>query len=118
MFVDLSAACGIAWHHGLTFKLLRTISSTEMVRAVMVMIFQRRFHDYILKSKSRCRTLLNREWCSHKALQFRVIGPALFNLYTYDIPTSVPREYIHVDDIAMVASGKCSCGENSFKRSR
>ena len=31
-----------------------------------------------------------------------VIVPATFNLYTYDIPTTVSRKYIYADDIAMM----------------
>ena len=49
--VDLSAAYDIVWHRGLTLRLLKTIPSKEMVRAIMGMISQRRFHVHIGKSK-------------------------------------------------------------------
>ena len=68
------------------------------------MISQCRFHVHIGKSKSRCWTLRN------GIPQGSVIAPALFNLYTYDIPTTVSRKYIYAGDIAMMA--------NSFRRSR
>ena len=72
-----------------------------MVRGIMGMISQRRIHFHIRKSESRCRTLLS------GVPQGSVIAPALFNLYTYDIPIAVSKEYIYADDIAMMASDKC-----------
>jgi len=44
------------------------------------MISQRHFHVHIGNKKSRCRTLIN------GVLQGYVLAPALFNLYTYDLP--------------------------------
>ena len=101
VFVDLSAVYNTIWHCGLTLKLLRTITSKEMVRAIMGMISQWCFHVHIGKSKSRCQTLLN------GFPQSSVIAPALFNLYTYHIPTTASRKYIYADDIVMMASAKC-----------
>ena len=98
VLLDLSAAYDTVWLRGLTLELLKTIPSKEMVRAIMCMISQRHFHVHIGKSKSHCRTLFNR------VPQGSVIAPALFILYTYDIPTTLSREYIYADDFAMMAS--------------
>ena len=101
VFVDFWAAYDTVWLCGLTLKLLKTIPSKEMVRAIMDMISLLRFHVHIGKSKSRCWTLLN------GAPQGSVIATTLYNLYTYDIPTTVSRKYIHAYYIAMIASDKC-----------
>ena len=72
-----------------------------MLRTIMGMISQRRFHIHIGKSKLRCRTLLS------GVPQGSVIAPALFNQCTYDIPTTVSRKYIYADGIAIMTSDKC-----------
>ena len=95
MFVDLSAAYDTVWLRGLTLKLLRILPSKEMVRVIMSMISQRRFHVHIGGKKSRCRTLLN------GVPQGCVIAPLLFNLYTHDIPPTTSKKYIYADDIAL-----------------
>ena len=41
---DLSAAYDTVWHRGLTLKLLETILSKQMVRAIMNMIHNRHFY--------------------------------------------------------------------------
>ena len=101
VFVDISAAYDTAWHRGLTLKLLRTIPNKEMVRTIMGMISQRCFHVHIGKSKLRCWNILS------GAPQGSVIAPALFNLFTYDIPATVSRKYIYADDTALMASDTC-----------
>ena len=100
VLVDLSAAYDIVWHRGLTLKLLRTIPSKEMVQVIMSMISQRRFHVHMREEKSRCRTLTN------GVPQGSVIAPALFNLYTYDIPHMISNKYVYADDIALLHSDK------------
>ena len=95
VFLDLSAAYDTVWHRGLTLKLLRTLPSKEMVRVIMSMISQQRFHVHIGGKKSRCRTLLN------SVPQDSVIAPLLFNLYTHVIPPTTSKKYIYADDIAL-----------------
>ena len=99
--VTFSAAYDTLYHRGLTLKLLKTIPSKEMIRGIMGMILHRHFHVHIEKSKSCCQTLL------HGVSLGSVIAPALFNLYTYDMLTTVLRKYIYADDIAVMASDKC-----------
>ena len=101
VFVNLSVAYNIVWHRGLTLKLLKTIPSKEMVRAIMGMISQCRFHVHIGKSESHCPTLLN------GVPQGSVIVSTLISMYTYDIPTTVPRNYIYAGGISTMARGKC-----------
>ena len=95
MLVDLFAAYDTVWHHGLTHKLLRALPSKEMVRVIIPMTSQRRFHVHIGGKKSRCRTLLN------GVTQGSVIAPLLFNLYTHAIPPTTSKKYIYADDIAL-----------------
>ena len=95
MFADVSAAYGTIWHSGFTLKLLRTLPSKEMVRVIMSMIWQRRFHVHIGGKKSRCRTQLN------SVPQGSIIAPPLFDLNTHDIPPATSKKHIHADDIAL-----------------
>ena len=101
VLVDLLAAYDTVWNCGLTLKLLKTVLSKEMARTIIGIISQHRFHVHIGKSKSLCRTLLN------GVPQGSVIASALFNLYTYDTPTTESRKYIYEYDIPMMASDKC-----------
>ena len=95
MFVVLSAVYDTVWHRGLTLKLLKTLPSEEMVRVIMSLISQRRFHVHIGGKKSRCRTLLN------GVPQGSVIAPLLFNLYTHDIAPTTSQKYIYADNTAL-----------------
>ena len=80
VFLDLSATCDTIWHRDLALKLLKTILSKEMVRAIKGIKSQPRFHVHIGKSKSRCRTLLN------GVLQGSVDAPTLSNLFLIMFP--------------------------------
>ena len=71
-----------------------------MVRVIMSMLSQRRFHVHIGGKKSRCRTLIN------GVPQGSVIAPLLFNLYTHDMPTTISKKYIYADDLALKSSHK------------
>ena len=82
-------------NRGLTLKLLRTIPSKDMVKMLLVLITKRRFTVHIGADNSRCRTLKN------GIPQGSVLAPALFNLYTYDLPPTTSKKYVYADDIAM-----------------
>ena len=98
VLVDLSAACDTVWHRRLTLKLLRTIPSKEMVTFILSFISQYRFHVHIGNKKSQCRILKN------GILQGSVLAPALFNLYTYDLPATQSKKYVYADNIALLHS--------------
>ena len=100
VLVYLSAAYDTVWHRGLTLKLLKTLPSKGMIRVIMSMISQRRFHVHIGGKKSRCRTLIN------GVPQGSVLAPLLFNLYTHDIPPTTSKKYIYADDIALMTCHK------------
>ena len=57
-----------------------------MMHVIMDMTFQRRFHIHVAQKKSRCRTLTN------SVSQGSFIAPALFNMYTYDIPDTISNK--------------------------
>ena len=95
MFVDLSTAYDTAWNRGLTLNLLRILPRKEVVRVIMSIISQRRFHVHIGGKKLRCRTLLN------GVPQDSVTAPLIFNLYTHDIPQTTSKKYIYPGDTAL-----------------
>ena len=72
--VDLTAAYDIAWHRGLTCKLLKLLSDKHMVRMT------------IGRSSGS------------------VLAPLLFNIYTYDLPSMISRKFAFVDDLALLHS--------------
>ena len=61
----------------------------------MCMIRDRHFCVHIGNKNSRRRTLKN------GVPQGSVLAPALFNIYTYNIPVTVSKKYIYADDIAL-----------------
>ena len=103
VLVDLSAAYDTLWHRGLTLKLLETIPSKQMVRAIMNMIQNRHFYVQ-MGTKSLDVT----DW---KMVYYRVrsLPPAPFNLYAYDMPVTDSKKYIYADDLALL---RC---DNEFK---
>ena len=99
MFVDLTAAYDTVWHRGLTCKLLRLLPDKHMVRMIMELVRNRSFTLTTGDSKqSRLRRLKN------GVLQGSVLAPLLFNIYVYDLPSTVSRRHAYVDDLALLYS--------------
>ena len=69
-----------------------------MVTVILSLISQRRFDIHIGNKKLRCRILKN------GFPQGSVLAPALFNLYTYDIPTTQSKKHVYADNIALLHS--------------
>ena len=98
MFVDLTAAYDTVWHRGLTCKLLRLLPDKHMVRMIMELVRNRSFTITTNDSKrSRLRRLKN------GVPQGSVLAP-LFNIYVYDLPSTVSRRYAYADDLALLYS--------------
>ena len=101
VFVDLTAAYDTVWHHGLTCKLLRLIPDKHMVRMIMELIRNRCFILTTGDSKqSRLRRLEN------SIPQGSVLVPLLFNIYTYDLPSMISKNFACADDLALLHSSK------------
>ena len=101
VFVDLTAAYDTVWHSGLTCKLLRLLPDKHMVQMIMELIGNRSFTLFIGDSKrSRLRRLRN------GLPQGSVLAPLLFDIYTYDLPSTIPQRYAHADDLALMHTSK------------
>ena len=101
VFVDLTAAYDTAWHRGLTCKLLRLLPDKHMVQMIMEFIRNRSFILSIGDSKrSRLRRLRN------GLPQGSVLATLLFNIYTYDLPSTISQKYVYADDLALVHTSK------------
>ena len=101
VFVDLTAAYDTVWHRGLTCKLLRLLPDKHMVQMIMELIRNRSFTLSIGDSKrSRLRRLRN------GLPQGSVLAPLLFNIYTYDLPSTISQRYAHADDLALMHTSK------------
>ena len=99
VFVDLTAAYDTVWHRGLTCKLLRLLLDKHMIRMIMELVRNRSFTLTTGDSKrSRLRRLKN------GVPQRSVLAPLLFNIYVYDLPSTVSRRYAYADDLALLYS--------------
>ena len=97
VFVDLTAAYDTVWHRGLTCKLLRLLSDKHVVRMIMELVQIRSFTLTTGDSKrSRLRRLKN------GVPQRSVLAPLLFNIYVYDLASTVSRRYAYADDLALL----------------
>ena len=97
VFVDLTAAYDTVWHRGLTCKLLRLLPDKHMVRMIMELVRNRNFTLTTGDSKRRrLRRLKN------GVPQGSVLAPLLFNIYVYDLPSTVSRRYAYADDLALL----------------
>ena len=99
VFVDLTAAYDTDWHRGLTFKLLRLLPDKHMVCMIMELVRNRSFTLTTGDSKrSRLRRLKN------GVPQRSVLALLLFNIYVYDLPSTVSRRYAYADNLALLYS--------------
>ena len=97
MFVDLTAACNTLWHRGLTCKLLRLPPDRHMVSFIMELARNRSFTLTTGNGpQSRLRRLRN------GVPQSSVLAPLLFNIYTYDLPTTISKKFAYADDLAIL----------------
>ena len=101
VFVDLTAAYDTVWHRGLTCKLLRLLPNKHMVQMIMELTRNRSFTLSIGDSKrSRLRRLRN------GLPQGSVLAPLLFNIYTYDLLSTISQKYAYADDLAWMHTSK------------
>ena len=101
VFVDLTAAYDTVWHRGLTCKLLRPLPDKHMVQMIMKLIRNKSFTLSIGDSKrSRLRHLRN------GLRQGSVLAPLLFNIYTYDLPSTISQRYAYADNLALMHTSK------------
>ena len=97
VFVDRTAANDTVWHRGLTCKLLRLLPDKHMVRMIMELVRNRSFTLTTGDGKrSRLRCLKN------GVQQGSVLAHLLFNIYVYDLPSTVSRRYAYGDDLALL----------------
>ena len=99
VFVNLTAAYDTVWHRGLACKLLRLLPNKHMVKMIMEFVRNQSFTLTTSDSKqSRLRRLKN------GVPQGSVLAPLLFNIYTYDLPSMIPRKFVYADDLALLHS--------------
>ena len=97
VFVDLTATYDTVCHRGLTCKLLRLLPDRHMVRMIMVMVGSR---SCTLTNGNGKRSRLRR--LRNGVTQGSVLAPLLFNIYIFDLPTTVSRKYVYADDVAVM----------------
>ena len=99
VFIDLTAAYDTVWHRGLTCKLLRLLSDKHMVKMIMELVRNRSFTLTTGDSKqNKLRRLKN------GVPQGSVLAPLLFNIYTYNLPSTISRKFAYADDLVFLYS--------------
>jgi len=78
----------MAWHRGITCKLLRLLPDRHMIRMIMVMV-----------GNGKRRRL---QYHKNVVPQESVLAPLLFNIYTNDLPNTVSRKYVLAGDLAIM----------------
>jgi len=97
VFVDVTAAYDTVWHRGLTYKMLQLLPDRHMVHMIMEMVGNRSFTLTILNGKrNRLRRL------KIGVPQGSVLVPLFFNIYIFDLQTTVSRKYAYADDLAIM----------------
>ena len=97
VFVDMTASYDTAWHRGFTCKLLRLLSNKHIVRMIMKLFRNRSF---ILTTGDSKRSRLRR--LKNGVPQGSVLASLFFNIYVYDLPSTVSRRYAYADVMALL----------------
>jgi len=92
VFLDLTAAYDTVWHTGLLYKLAKCMEPW-CVHLIELLIRSRRFWVHMKDDISRWHIQAN------GLPQGSILAPAVFNLYTNDLPTTSCRRFIYADDI-------------------
>jgi len=98
VFVNLTAASyDTIWHRSIICKLLRLLPDRHMVHMIMEMIGNRSFTLTIGNGKR------SRSWrLKNSVPQGSVQAPLLFNIYIFNLPTTVSRKYAYADNLAIM----------------
>ena len=99
VFIDLTAAYDTVCHRGLTCKLLRLLPYKHTVRMIMELVRNRSFNLTTGDSKqSRLHRLKN------GVPQGSVLAPLVFNIYKYNLPSTISRQFAYAYDLALLHS--------------
>jgi len=85
------------WRRGRTYKLLRLPPDRYMVRKIMKMVNNRSFtHTTGNGKRSRLRRFKN------SVPQGVVLALFFFNIYIYDLPTTISRNYAYTNNLVII----------------
>ena len=101
VFADFTAAYDTVWHCCLTCKLLHLLPDRHTVKMFMELVTN---HSFTLTTRSGTHSRLRR--LKNGIPQGSVLASLLYNLYTYNLPTSVSQKYAHADDLTIMHSAR------------
>ena len=98
VFFDLTAAYDTMWYCGITCKLLCLLPDRHMVKMIMELVTN---CSFTFTAESRTCSRLR---CLKNSVPLGSVLDLLYNIYAYDLLTSVSQKYAYTDDLAFMHS--------------
>ena len=95
IFVNLTAAYDTVWHRGLTCNLLRLLLDKHMVKRIMELVRNYQVSPLLPVTASKA---------GYGVPQGSFLAPLLFNIYTYDLTSTISRKFAYADDLSFLYS--------------
>ena len=99
VFVNLTAAYDAFWHNGLTCMLLRLLPNKHMIR-ISWSLSETKVSPLLPVTASKAMPSKN------SISQGLILVTLLFNIYTYDLPSTISKKFVYADNLALLHSSR------------
>lgn len=102
VMLDIAAAFDTVWHQALIYKLITLQVNSQLIQLIISFLQDRTFAVRLNNQFSTTRPI------SAGVPQGAVLSPILYNLYTSDIPSTIPNTHVltFADDTAIISTSK------------